>query len=116
MLLSSSAAAVRFSTPDSLEKYVAGTPFEKSEITHSAALEEAFFLGLRLNRGVNLRAISQEFGQQALESVRANIAEQESLGLLERVGESIRLGSRGRLLSNEVFQSFLSLTAVPATR
>ena len=116
MLRSSTAVAVRFSTPDSLEKYVAGAPPEKSEIPHSAALEEAFFLGLRLNRGVDLHAIAQEFGEQALESVRANIADQEDLGLLKRGGQRIRLTSRGRLLSNEVFQSFLACSPVTAAR
>ena len=48
--------AVRFSFPDSLEAYVAGGPLNRSQVSPAAALEETFFLGLRLTRGVNLAA------------------------------------------------------------
>ena len=50
--------AVRFSSPDSLEAYVAGGPLNRSQVSPAAGLEEAFFLGLRLNCGVNLRQIA----------------------------------------------------------
>ncbi len=46
--------AVRLAIADSLEKYVAGSPPQKTPVSRDAALEENFFLGLRLNRGVNL--------------------------------------------------------------
>jgi oxygen-independent coproporphyrinogen-3 oxidase len=99
--------AVRFATADVLEKYVAGSPYVKTPVCSGAALEESFFLGLRLNRGVNLREIAASFGEQALKSVRPPIAELISEGLLQPAGDRIRLTSRGRLLSNEVFQRFL---------
>ena len=99
--------AVRFSAADALEKYVAGTPPVSGVVSRANALEETFFLGLRLNRGVNLREVAAEFGDEAVESVRATIAELVQDGLLALEGGRVRLTSRGRLLSNEVFQRFL---------
>ena len=101
------ADAVRFSTADALESYVAGSPLQRTPVLPASAFEEAFFLGLRLNRGVDLRDIASRFGEQALHNVQPVIAELTNDELLQQGGESIRLTPRGRLLSNEVFQSFL---------
>jgi oxygen-independent coproporphyrinogen-3 oxidase len=105
--ISSQLEAVRFATSDALEKYVSGAPLQKATVSATTALEEVFFLGLRLNRGVDLRAIGDEFGWNTLEAVRANIEDLVEQGLLKRSDDRIFLTSRGRLLSNEVFQSFL---------
>ena len=99
--------AVRFSSPDSLEAYVAGGPLNRSQVSPAAGLEEAFFLGLRLNCGVNLRQIGAEFGEDALAGFSETIADFVRMGLMERVGDEIRLTPQGRLLSNEVFERFL---------
>ena len=106
------ATAIRFATPDLLEKYVAGSPLKKTEVSHAAALEESFFLGLRLNRGVDLRELGLGFGRQALENLQPTIAGLVSDELIQRTGDCIRLTPRGRLLSNEVFQQFLGTTTV----
>jgi oxygen-independent coproporphyrinogen-3 oxidase len=100
--------AVRFSTTDALEKYVAGAPLQRTEISQANALEESFFLGLRLNRGVALREIADRFGEIALENLRPNISELLASGLLQQSADFLQLTERGRLLSNEVFQSFLA--------
>jgi oxygen-independent coproporphyrinogen-3 oxidase len=100
--------AVRFATADSLEQYVAGANPQKSDVTRANALEECFFLGLRLNCGVELREIARCFGQDAAENVRPVIAELLQEGLLKSDGDRVSLTSRGRLLSNEVFQRFLA--------
>jgi oxygen-independent coproporphyrinogen-3 oxidase len=100
--------AVRFATADALEKYVTGSPLQKTAVSPSAVLEETFFLGLRLNRGVDLRKIAASFGQQAIENVHPVIAELVADDLLQQSGDCLRLTSRGRLLSNEVFQAFLA--------
>jgi oxygen-independent coproporphyrinogen III oxidase len=102
-----SAEAVRFATADSLEKYVAGVPVEKTVVTRAMALEERFFLGLRLNRGVDLGDIDTHFGEAAGQTIRKVVAELVSDGLLNKSKEMVYLTSRGRLLSNEVFQRFL---------
>jgi oxygen-independent coproporphyrinogen-3 oxidase len=101
--------AVRFATPDSLEEYVAGAPLQRTPLSRRAALEETFFLGLRLSRGVDLGQVEVEFGSEALAALRPVIAELASLELLHREDNRIRLTPRGRLLSNEVFERFLTV-------
>jgi len=100
--------AVRFATPDSLEAYLAETAGSKSLVSPQAALEESFFLGLRLNRGINLGAIRAEFGEQVVSEFSAILAEQIQAGLLHVEDGVLRLTPRGRLLSNEVFGHFVN--------
>ncbi|MFL6304479.1 MAG: radical SAM family heme chaperone HemW [Candidatus Sulfotelmatobacter sp.] len=106
MLLSAS-NAVRLATADALEKYVSGSPLQRTLVSSDAALEETFFLGLRLNRGVDLARVAEQLGHPALVPLQPIIADLEKQELLERSENSIRLTKRGRLLSNEVFQHFL---------
>jgi oxygen-independent coproporphyrinogen III oxidase len=102
------AVAVRFANNDALENYLGGLPPECTIVSSAAGLEETFFLGLRLNRGVNLPDVAEKFGREAAESVGAVICQLVEFGLLEQDGEFIRLTPRGRLISNEVFQAFLA--------
>lgn len=99
--------AVRFASADSLERYMAGVGLQRIAVPRRAALEESFFLGLRLNRGVSLRALAAKFGGKAVEDARASMAELVEGGLMEQSGDFVRLTSRGRLLSNEVFERFI---------
>ena len=99
--------SVRFSTPDSLEAYVAGGPLNAIQVSSVAALEETFFLGLRLSCGVDLRQVAAKFGGDAIAGFSGPIADFVRTGLLERQGDVIRLTPRGQLLSNEVFERFL---------
>jgi len=78
-------------------------------IDDHAALEESFFLGLRLTRGLDLHQIAAQFGEGAIENLSATIAEFVENGLLVRDDHRICLSAGGRLLSNEVFQRFISL-------
>ncbi len=99
---------IRLATPDSLEHYVAGCPPQRTAVLREAALEETFFLGLRLNRGLDLQEVAASFGQDAVNLVQPRIAELATDGLIQQEGGRIRLTPRGRLLSNEVFQAFLA--------
>jgi oxygen-independent coproporphyrinogen-3 oxidase len=99
--------AARFAAADSLERYVSGTASQRSVVSKRAALEESFFLGLRLTRGVNLRELSARFGEEAVENARVAIAELVEGGLMEQRGDFICITSLGRLLSNEVFERFI---------
>ena len=123
--------AVRFATPDSLEEYsarvvgcqlpvVSNRAFggnvapriqqllaSRTLVDAQAAIEESFFLGLRLNRGVSLAALKAQFGDAAIDSYDAVIAQLTEDGLLEEAKNRLRLTARGRLLSNEVFVRFL---------
>jgi len=103
--------AVRFASTDSLEAYVAGTTVHPTFISQQTALEEAFFLGLRLNRGMDLRQTAAEFGEESIKALVPTITELVQASLLEKRDNSIRLTSKGRLLSNEVFEKFIAVSA-----
>src|SRR5438270_1109641 len=64
MCSANTAAAVRFSNSDSLEKYLAGAVKERTLVSSEEALQEAFFLGLRMNRGIDLQALEHAFGER----------------------------------------------------
>ena len=100
--------AVRFSTPESLEDYIAAKPLNQTPVTRREALEETFFLGLRLTRWVNLNEVVEEFSDAAIEPLLEAVCEFEGAGLMEKSGDVIRLTARGRLLSNEVFEKFIT--------
>ena len=101
--------AVRFASPDSLEEYVAGAPLKRSPVSSAAAVEESFFLGLRLIQGVDLKKVAADLGESSVQIFLDTILDCVALGLLERDGDVIRLTRRGRLLSNEVFQRFIGI-------
>jgi oxygen-independent coproporphyrinogen III oxidase len=101
--------AVRFATPDSMDEYLADTPAKRTFVDQQAAVEETFFLGLRLNGGTNLERISAEFGISRVAPFRPALAELVQAGLMEQQENIICLTARGRLLSNEVFERFLSI-------
>jgi coproporphyrinogen III oxidase-like Fe-S oxidoreductase len=63
-----------------------------------------------LNSGVDLQSLQTEFPELFVAQNRV-ITELVDSNLIERQNTFIRLSKRGRLLSNEVFQRFLS----PAT-
>ncbi len=130
--------AVRFATPDSLDAYMNRAPHTVTPVSEQAAIEECFFLGLRLNRGVNLERLRTESrfweghdfsratnaaGMTALAAEATRVSRQEFTpaaiwesaiqqcvqdGLLEQQDTTLRLTARGRLLSNEVFARFLA--------
>ncbi|MFZ1917890.1 MAG: radical SAM family heme chaperone HemW [Terriglobales bacterium] len=102
--------AVRLATPDSLDAYMNGAESTATSVSARAAIEESFFLGLRLNRGVDLERLRAEFTADAIAPFEPAIEECEREGLLETEGERVRLTGRGRLLSNEVFAKFLGET------
>ena len=111
-MLQSENRAIRFSNPDALEMYVAGEARESTIVSQDLALQEEFFLGLRLNCGVNLEKLAARYGE-ATAAFHNCISELVASRLLQESDDFIRLTQRGRLLSNEVFQQFISVpTAV----
>lgn len=110
MLLAQSGSgldAVRFATSDNLEQYVSGAEPQSTPVDHEAALEEAFFLGLRTLRGVNLEELAARYGSSATSFFREELAEMAEAGLVEVDKGSARLTRRGRLISNEVFERLI---------
>ena len=117
--------AVRFATPDSFEVYSSARNHaarvqqllaSRTLVDKQAALEESFFLGLRLNRGIAFSQLQQEFGNDVVETYAPIFAELVDAGLLEKTAAlGLRLTPRGRLLSNEVFGRFLKTSTSRTT-
>jgi oxygen-independent coproporphyrinogen III oxidase len=100
--------AVRFATPDSLDAYMSRAPHSVAPVSAQAAIEESFFLGLRLNRGVDIERLRLRPDPEVAAVCESAIQQSVEEGLLEQQGATLRLTARGRLLSNEVFARFLA--------
>ncbi|HET6936364.1 MAG TPA: coproporphyrinogen III oxidase family protein, partial [Candidatus Angelobacter sp.] len=100
----------RFATTDNYDQFLLSPHVTVTKVTREQALEESFFLGLRLNRGVSVAELSPQFGA-AVDAYAPVIDELIGAGLLQHEGDSVKLTARGRLLSNEVFERFISLQA-----
>ena len=79
----------------------------RSPCNAESELEELFFLGLRLNRGLHWDEIREKYAGGAIGACEAAIRESVELGLLEHQHGVVRLTRRGMLISNEVFQRFI---------
>jgi len=102
--------ALRFGTPWELEAFMKWDGETACEIiSPTSALEETFFLGLRLNRGVSLAEVAAKFGEQEVKELEGIIFDllQDQLARLER--GRLLLTPKGRLLSNEVFERFVAI-------
>ena len=110
--------AVRLAMAESLDEFMntrgrgpldgsSGQAMRHTTVVPQQAWEETFFLGLRMNRGVNLGDIEREFGREAVERAQPIVAEIIADDLAEMRGDCLCLTSRGRILSNEVFEKFL---------
>ena len=120
MLRSASAEfeAVRLAMAESLDEFMntrgrgpldgsSGQAMRHTIVSSTQAWEETFFLGLRMNKGVNLREIERLFRREAVERAQPIVAELIADDLAEMRGDCLCLTSRGRILSNEVFEKFL---------
>jgi oxygen-independent coproporphyrinogen-3 oxidase len=76
-------------------------------IGREKAFEEAMFLGLRLNEGVDLDGLRREFGEALVRGAVEAMADVEEAGLMVRDGGRVRLTAGGRMASNEVFSRLL---------
>jgi oxygen-independent coproporphyrinogen-3 oxidase len=106
------AESVRLATTDDYDRFFVAADFKASAVSAEQALEENFFLGLRLNRGVDLGHLREQFGG-ALERCDAVIQQLADERLLQSSDGRLQLTGRGRLLSNEVFEKFI---LTPATK
>jgi oxygen-independent coproporphyrinogen-3 oxidase len=103
-------AVLRTSTTDNLAEYLKGAPLVETEWLGAARQhEEAWFLGLRLNRGVGYASLEKEFGAGLVGPARVVAQRLLEEGLIDGDQHRVQLTSRGRLLSNEVFARFLDL-------
>jgi oxygen-independent coproporphyrinogen-3 oxidase len=93
-------AGRRWANPESPEEYVTG-PRPQDAGHASSPLEERFFVGLRLMDGIRPEPAEWQHFREPIQRFL-------DAGLLETHGPNLRLTSRGILLSNEVFQEFLT--------
>ena len=108
MLRDAEGRALRFATADELEPFLNSAGWtDPQRLTRAEELEEAWFLGLRLNAGVSMAALRAEFGADVVSQFDSTVADLVADGLVERAEDRVRLTLRGRLLSNDVFASFL---------
>jgi oxygen-independent coproporphyrinogen-3 oxidase len=125
-MLLTDTGAVRFANTSDLEEYLGdGVGAEEAELKLLApkrdaleaeaidfiggneAFEESLFLGLRLNEGVRLEALRDQFGEAMLQGVMPALHEVRDAGLLELNADRMRLTAHGRVVSNEVFSRLL---------
>jgi len=112
--------AIRFQNADELPLYMArpsddlfplaGALSARPEIERvstDAAFEEALFLGLRMVEGMRLSRLRSEFGEARVASVMSSIREICNAGLMRMDVDVLRLTTRGRMVSNEVFSRLL---------
>ncbi len=112
MLRTDSGAALRFAATNELEPFLEAPGWDEViRLSREGELEEAWFLGLRLNEGVNLSELRAEFGSEALRAFNSILTGLECDGLIAWTDDRVALTPRGRLVSNEVFERFLAVTA-----
>ncbi|GAM15234.1 radical SAM family heme chaperone HemW [Mesobacillus selenatarsenatis] len=107
---------IRQSNFGPLKKYM--EPLSKGElpimdahkVTLEEKMEEEMFLGLRKTEGVSIRHFEEKFGQNPLSLFAGQIKDWSEKGLLKSDGDKISLTRQGRLLGNEVFQSFIGVS------
>lgn len=80
---------------------------DKHEVTKKEKMEEEMFLGLRKTQGVSMKGFKEKFDIDIMEVFREELMAHEQKSLLEIKDDSIQLTKQGRLLGNEVFQSFI---------
>jgi oxygen-independent coproporphyrinogen III oxidase len=106
--------AIRVATTDDLAVYldpnIADCDQETiTPVSRAEALEEAWFLGLRLNDGVSISEITHEFGESAIAAYQPILSEARQQGLIEYDGRRAQLTQQGRLFANDLFQRFLGV-------
>ena len=114
---SAPAQVLRSTTTADLPSYLAGTGASETEwLAPAQQHEEAWFLGLRTNAGVDVAALRMEFGEELVDPAMETVRRMTEDGLLDFDGARARLTARGRLISNEVFQEFLQPEVAETSR
>jgi oxygen-independent coproporphyrinogen-3 oxidase len=106
-------SALRFSNSADMPEYLAAAHSESRRVSRDEALEEEWFLGLRLNHGVSIARLISRYGPAASAHL-ATIDDLVAGGLLTLSNGTARLTPRGRLISNDVFEKFLAPTGAAA--
>ena len=92
---------------DAEDELPAGAIISDEEIPPALEMAETAICGLRLNVGLSGAEFAARFGRTFEQVFGERLAEVRSLGLIETVGDRVRLTEHGRLLGNEVFERLL---------
>ncbi|KEK26247.1 radical SAM family heme chaperone HemW [Bacillus gaemokensis] len=85
-----------------------GFPYlDVHEVTIKERMEEELFLGLRKTNGVSKLEFQKKFGVEMDEIFAKQLLSNKEHGLLQDKEKHVCLTRQGKLLGNEVFQSFL---------
>lgn len=80
---------------------------DRNELSEANRAAEALFMGLRLREGISLSEFRAEYGVDVIERYGDELPRLEEAGLIEMGAGRLALTAAGRLLSNEVFVSFV---------
>ncbi len=98
----------------SLEEYAAAAlagrpiPSEAERLEGRRRAGEAMMLALRTAQGVGLSEFKERYGIDVMTDYAPVVARFARTGLLERIGDTVRLTQRGRFLANDVCGAFLT--------
>ena len=99
---------LRWAATSDLQEYLNGVGEQEAQLLNlDRQHEEAWFLGLRLNEGVEIAALEQEFGAARVNRVMEPARRLAEEGLVVIDNGRARLTAEGRLFSNDVFAEFL---------
>ena len=79
----------------------------KEFIDKSTEIKETIFLGLRQIEGINISDWKKRFSEDFFDLFKDNFQKLNSLDLIEKVNDCVRLTKKGLFLSNEVFVEFM---------
>ncbi|NMD70644.1 oxygen-independent coproporphyrinogen III oxidase [Bacillus sp. DNRA2] len=82
---------------------------ENHLVTKNESIEEEMFLGLRKTKGVSLSKFQSKYHENLTLLFKDELEKLQKQGLIEVDGDYVRLTKCGKLLGNEVFQSFLGV-------
>jgi oxygen-independent coproporphyrinogen-3 oxidase len=107
----------RSTTTENLGAFLEGAEAaETAWLSLARQHEEAWFLGLRLNAGVDVDELESEFGPELVTRAMEVVGRMMEDGLVMANGKRVRLTQQGQLLSNDVFQEFLGIEKEDAAR
>jgi oxygen-independent coproporphyrinogen III oxidase len=109
----STRGGIRWKNRAATEEYIsavsAGGPLaiDRCVLTDQERLEEALFMGLRLNVGVDLRAVKSRYGVDVWDVHGTELQPFVDAGLLVYDDGSLRMSRQGMLLAHEVMAVFI---------
>lgn len=103
----------RYTNVNPVNHYIKAVQADKPPILSSTIptikeqMEEEMFLGLRMNKGVNIIRFKQKFDQSIYQVFGQTIHDLSQKELIKQNSNYFALTERGKVIGNEVFEAFL---------